>query len=356
MLFNRLGFYLINTLLASIALVMLLLVGLDLVFSLVNEVRDIGTGDYSFWHAALFLIMNMPQKIYQMFPMSALIGTLLGLGVLASNSELVVMQAAGISIHKITRTIVVIALGLGVMVWVLGEAVAPNLDRMANDMKASALSGGQTIKTSNGTWMRDGDDFVHVRKMYVGGHLEGVTRYLFDDNLELKKAIYASYGDYIHDHWVLKDIKVTEFNPEGITRHSDEESRWDSVLSPNILSVAGEKYLDKLSMIGLRHTIEYRKVNGLDAKPFELAFWEKIVQPFSIAVMMFLAVPFVFGPLRSATMGLRLLTGILVGFSFHTFNEMFGHLALVYHIPPILGATLPTLVFMSLGFYLMRRV
>lgn len=352
---KRLPLYLATTILTTIGMVMFLLLGLELIFSLVNEVRDIGTNDYTFLKASAVLALTIPQKIYQMFPMSALIGTLMGLGVLASHSELVVMQAAGISIRRITQTVVAIALVLGIIIWGVGEGVAPYLDKMSNHMKAQALSGGQALRTNHGTWVRDGDDFVHIRKLYVGGHLEGITRYQFDENLNLKKAIYASYGDYIDKRWVLKDIQETIFNDDSVSRETHESQNWDSVLSPNILSVVSEKYLDKLSMVGLKRTIDYRKANGLESKPFELAFWEKVMQPISVAVMMFLAIPFIFGPLRQATMGLRLVSGILVGFSFYTFNEMFGHLALVYQVPPIIGAVLPTFLFFILGLLLMRK-
>lgn len=351
---NRLYRYINKTILVTIGMVMLLLLGLDLVFSLVNEIRDIGTGDYGLWPAIQVLGLSVPQKIYQMFPMSALIGTLMGLGVLASNSELVVIQAAGISIRQITQSIVVLALVLGLLMLGLGEGAAPYLDKVAQGIKANAMSGGQALRTSHGTWLRDGDDFVHIRKLYVGGHLEGITRYQFNDSLELEKAIYASYGDYINKKWVLKDIQETKFG-ETITRQTKHEQVWHSSLSPSILSVVGEKYLEKLSMAGLVKTIQYRRHNGLDAKPFELALWEKISQPLSIAVMMFLAIPFIFGPLRQATMGLRLMSGILVGFAFMTINDMFGHLSLVYQTPPIIGAILPTFLFFGLGVLLLKR-
>ncbi len=190
-MFNRLSLYLGQTIIKTIAMVMLLLLGLDLVFTLVNEVRDIGTGDYGFIHAAMVLGLSIPQKIYQMFPMSALIGTLMGLGVLASNSELVVMQAAGISVRKITLSIVMVALALAMFVWGFGEGIAPYLDKLSHQVKATAMSGGQALRTSHGTWLRDGDDFVHIRKLYVGGHLEGITRYQFGDKLKLKKATDA---------------------------------------------------------------------------------------------------------------------------------------------------------------------
>ena len=355
-MFKKLDLYLVTTILGTLASVLVLLVGIDLIFTLINEVRDIGTGDYTYAKAALYFVLGLPQKVYEMFPMSALIGTLLGLGVLASHSELIAMQSLNFGVRRITRAIVLFSLIMAGFVWVLGEGVAPYSDSFARGLKSEALSGGQTIKTAHGTWLRDGHAFVHIRNMYAGGHLEGVTRYEFDKNLILEKAVYASYADYINDHWVLKDIQETHFYPDRVEKFSHESQDWKSVLSPKLLSVAGEKYLERLSMSGLWHTIQYRSKNGLDVHPFLLAFWQRLIQPISVAVMMFLAVPFIFGPLRSSTMGLRLVLGILMGFSFHTFNEMFGQFSLVYRLSPLLGATIPTALFFGIGIILLKRV
>ena len=168
-------------------------------------------------------------------------------------------------------------------------------------------------------------------------------------------ASYAQYGDYQGDHWVLYNIQETHFSPENVTSQNIAAARWDSVIDPNIVRVVGQKYLEKLSLVGLWQTISYRQKNSLHAGPYQLAFWQKCVQPFATLVMMFLAIPFVFGPLRSSTMGLRLMVGILIGFLFHTLNDLFGPLTLVYQVPPILGALLPTLLFFAVGVVLMRK-
>jgi lipopolysaccharide export system permease protein len=341
--------YIALTMLKSIGLTVFCLLGIEFIFSLVSELNNVGTGDYGILPALYYLLLSMPQKIYQLFPMAALVGTLMGLGILASHSELIVMRAAGLSKIQLSKVVFKTALGLAIATWLIGEGMGPYLDKLANDSKALALSGGQALKTAHGTWIRDGNEFIHVRALYVGGHLEGITRYQFNEKLKLQKAITASYADYIDQHWILYDIHETNFNQQDISQQHYAQQIWQSFLTPGILSVVGEKYLDRLSLKGLWRTIGYRSANGLDIRPYQLAFAEKIMQPFATTAMMLLAIPFIFGPLRNTSMGLKIVTGIFIGFCFYIFNELFGHLALVYGMSPFFGAALPTMVVAAAG-------
>lgn len=353
---NKLTLYIGKTILTAILLVMTLFIGLEFIFSLVNELRYVGTADYTLGQAFSYILLSMPQLLAQTFPMSALVGTLLGLGLLASRHELVVMQAAGLSVGDISKAVLKLALVLSLVVWVMGECLSPLAESVAHAKKAMALSAGQALRTVHGTWMRDGNSFIHINTMYATGHLEGVTRYEFDEDMQLKSASFARIADYATDHWVLQDIKETQFNDDSVTHQQIAEQHWKSNMDPQILSIVGVKDLEELSIIELWQTMKYRQANGLDARPYQLAFWQKIARPFATIVMMFLAIPFVFGPLRSATVGLRLLVGVLVGFTFYIFNQLFGPLTFVYHFSPVVGAWLPTVVFLGLGVVAVRKI
>jgi len=352
---NKITLYIAKTILVTILLAMLLFMGLDLIFSLVNELRFVGTGRYTIGQAALFILFSLPENIAEIFPMAALVGTLMGLGVLASRSELIVMRSAGLSIQAIIFAVLKLALLLVVLTWILGEWVAPALDKFAHQQKAIALSGGQALRTSHGTWMREGNTFIHIQAMLSNHHLKGITRYEFDKNMQLYRSSVAKEGKYEDQHWVLYDINQTQFEGERTIRQHMESMRWLSHIDPDILGIVNVKEIDELSLAGLWQAIEYRKNNHLDAKPYQLAFWQKIVRPFATLVMMFLAIPFIFGPLRSSTMGLRMLVGVFVGFGFYTVNQLFGPLTLVYSIPPVVGAWLPLFFFLGIGMLLLKR-
>lgn len=347
--------YIWKTLTSTILLALFLVFGIELIFSIVDEIRYVGKGDYTIWHMLLFNFLSIPQRIYQLFPMAALVGTLMGLGVLAANSELVVIRASGISVRQIIMIVLKFAFILAVAAWLLGECVAPFTDKLAMNQRAVVLGGGQTLKTDNGVWIRDDHKFINVQSVDIGGHLQGITCYEFDDQFALKQASKAAYADYIGDHWVLYNVNVTVFQESHLQTQTFSQMDWYSKIEPNILRIVGTKYLDELSMFGLWQTMMYRKHNNLDFRPYQLALWQKIMQPFAVIMMMFLAIPFIFGPLRASTQGFKLVIGIVVGFLFHTVNDLFGPLTLVYQIHPIVGACLPTVLFLLLGLYAQKK-
>jgi lipopolysaccharide export system permease protein len=156
--------------------------------------------------------------------------------------------------------------------------------------------------------------------------------------------------------WRLNKIQGTKFGPLKTEVLKTDKLIVPSLLEPEILETASVKHPERLSLMALYRTIEHRSKNELNAKTYELAFWRKIFQPGLIIIMVFIAVPFVFGPLRSSGMGYRIFTGILVAYVFHTFNSMFSPLAMVYQVPPIIAVLLPLMLFASVGFALLKRV
>lgn len=340
----------------AIAVVVFFLLALEIFFTLVNEIRYVGTGDYGFPEAIAYLLLKIPQSIYRMFPLSALLGCILGVGVLASNSELVAMRAAGVSYVSICTGVLKMGLFLCVIVWVLGEVVAPRADRLAQNQRALAMSGGQAMTTEQGTWMRDGSDFVHVQSMHVNGELEGITRYHFNDDFELEIASHAKTATRESDYWRLKDVEESRFHGDSVDSAHLSEKIWRSDLDPEVLRIVGTKYLEELSLGGLYNAIVYREANGLEYQSYSLAFWEKIFQPLVTLLMMVLGVTVIFGPLRNANLGLRILLGFIIGFVFYVFNHAVGPMALLVHIPPVVGALIPTMVMMTVVGVVISRI
>lgn len=348
--------YLAKQIIGIILMVSLALLGIDLFFSLVTELKAIGKAAYTLPDALIYLVLTAPTRFYVMFPWSALIGTLVALGMLANHRELVVMRCSSISVYRIALAIIKGASLLTFFVVLLGEGIAPIGERIAQNKRTLALSGGQSIQTPFGLWIRNGLLFVHIQTIKANGDLEGVTRYHFDENRKLKNVSVAEKAVKEGDKWRLHHIQGTRFegNRTEIIKENQEEVQ--SLLEPEILETATAKHPERLSLFALWRTIEHRSKNELNSKNYELAFWTKIFQPVLILIMVFLAVPFVFGPLRDASMGFRILAGIFVAYLFHTLNGMVAPLALVYQVPPILAVILPLALFSCVGFGLIKRV
>lgn len=347
--------YIGKTVLSSTVFSLLVLTCISGLFRFIEQLKSVGKGDYDALHAALFTLYSMPTDLEVFFPMAALIGGLTGLGALASSSELVVMQAAGLSRFNIVVSVMKTAILMIITVMIIGEWVAPAAQKQAREIRAQAISGGSLISAQQGVWAKDGANFVNIGVVEDTGRLNTITIYSFDDSLTLTGITNASSGIFQQDSWKLSDVTVLEMTPEQISKTEKAEMLWQSSLTPDKLGVVTIKRPEYLAIKDLVEYLDYLAANKQDGGRYELAFWRKIFAPITIAVMLFMALSFIFGPLRSVTMGARILLGVVTGFAFYMTNQIFGPISLVYQLPPILGALLPSLLFMGVSFYFIRQ-
>ncbi|MEW6353366.1 MAG: LPS export ABC transporter permease LptG [Pseudomonadota bacterium] len=339
----------------STLVVMLVLLALFFFLDFVDEFGDIGKGNYGVPQALQYILFSQPRRIYELFPLAALLGSLIGLGWLAGNSELVVMRAAGVSVAQITLAVMRVGLGLVLVVVFLGEVIAPPAELYAQSNRSIALSDRIALKTNYGFWTRDGLSFINIRTILPGERLGDIYIYEFDAQHQLRVATYAQKAYFEDDRWILQNITQSDIDPGGVhTRHIGRAA-WESLLSPDLINVVAIKP-EKLSTWELRKYINYLHDNGQSAQRYELAFWIKLTTPLVTAVMIFLAIPFVFGPLRSAAMGQRIVVGSLVGIGFHLFNQTFNQMGLIYNLSPLLSVLTPLTVFFITALVLTWRI
>lgn len=353
--------YLGKQVILAILLVTFALFGLDLFFNLVNELRFSGKGDYTISKVFIYLLLSAPSKMYSTFPWAALIGTLMCLGNLANHSELVILRVAGISVTRIAGSVLKAALLLMIPVILLGEVVAPAADEYAQKKRTLALSAGQSIQTQYGLWVKQGQTFIHVQSVRPNGELIGVTRYEFNDKRQLNEVSFAETAiPEKKDNWRLINVQGTRFKHMETQQAETQvfhypELRLSHLLDPDIVKTSTIKHLEHLALPVLWRTIIQLQENDLQSKPYQIAFWTKLLQPVVILVMVFLAVPFVFGPLRTVNMGFRIVCGIVVAFVFHMLNSFFAPMAVVYSLPPVLAVLVPIFVFTGIGLWMARR-
>lgn len=345
--------YIGKTVFAATFLSLFVLIGLSSIIKFVEQMKGIG-GSYDVWAAAYFVVLKVPVEIALFFPMAALIGALIGLGTMAGSSELVVMQAAGLSKLRIAGAVLKTAIPMVLAVMVLGEFVAPQTDKEAYSMRAQARSGAQQVSNKYGVWVKDANSFVSIGRMSRQSELFNVQLYFFDDLMQLKHAMLAKTGRYQGNSWLLKDVSSTFFLADQTETETLAEFVWKTELTPKNFEVILSDS-EKMSMIDIYHYIAYLEVNEQDASRYWLTFWRKAVLPFTVVVMMLLSVSFIFGGLRSVTMGTRLIFGIASGFVFHVSGELFGPFSLVFDLPPIWGALLPSLLVLMIAMYLLKR-
>lgn len=347
--------YIGRTVAVSTLLVISVLLALFTFFAFTEESERIGKGNYGTKEAFFYALMTMPKLINQLIPFSVLLGTTIGLGILAGSSELVAIRAAGVSVRDIVISVMKIGLVFVVITIVIAEVIAPRTERYAQTYRSVAMSDRLTLQGMNELWARDGDSFVNIRNILPGERLGQVYIFERGENYTLTRQLIAGSAIYRHGEWVLQDVVSSEIGADHVRSERYEHLPWRTQLSPDLLGVVTVK-ADTLSVWDTYQYMRYLQTNGLDASVYEQSLWGKLMGPLVTAVMVFLAVPFVFGPLRSVNIGQRVLVGSLLGIGFHIVNQLFAHMGIVYGINPVFSAMLPVLLAFLGGYLLLRRV
>jgi lipopolysaccharide export system permease protein len=328
---------------------------LDFLISFTGEMSEIGKAQYGFWQAIVFILLGTPQKIYEIFPMIAVLGTMLGLGMLAGNHELTAMRAAGVSLLRLIGAVLKTAAIITFVAIFIGEVVAPPAVQYAKLNRVRAMEHKISLNTDYGLWARDGDTYIHIRRVEHDGKLIGINLYVFDEFHSMRETYQARSAEYKGDTWLLQNVEHKKLTAEGISKTTVESMSWQTLLKPDIVSVVSVSPED-LSLWRLYGYIDYLHENHLDASHYELSFWTKLFSPLTITAMIFLAIPFIFGTLRGVGVGQRVFVGFLIGLTFFIVSRLIGQAGLVYTSYPLLPASLPPLIVLGLGVFLMRRV
>ncbi|OMH38288.1 LPS export ABC transporter permease LptG [Motiliproteus sp. MSK22-1] len=350
---KQLDRYIGKTVLSSCLVVMLTITGLDSLFAFIAELEDVSS-NYPLTSATVYTLLTVPRRLIEYMPMSIMVGSLVGLGVLANGSELTVMRAAGISKYRILGSVMIPVLLLVLVSGVIGEYVAPKTEQAAIAKRAAVFGGTRAIGTKHGIWHREGKWFLHINAVKPDGNLLGVTLYEFNEQEELASAGFAQQVDYLNDNWVLKNFRITYFEENRTRVALFNEQIWSVSLEPELLSVLSV-LPDNMSMRGLYRYSQYIEEQEIDASPYVLAFWKKFFLPLGIFALVLVAISSVFGSLRSVTMGQRIMVGVMIGIVFKIFQDLLGPASTVYGFSPLISALMPIFICFVAGSWLLRR-
>jgi len=342
-----------NILLISL-LALFSLVAIFSFFSLVDQLDDTGRGNYGVMDAIQYVLLTVPRLIYELFPIATVIGSMAALGMLANTSELAVIRTSGVSQMRLALSLIKVGLIFVVISMLIGEVIAPISEQAAQQKRSIALTKQISLKTKNGFWSRDGDNYINIRKILPGDKVEEIYIYEFDEDHKLISSIRASNAEYAEDRWILHDILKTEISEQQVTTVHYDTAEWEALLNPEVIDMITIKPR-YLSIKGLMSYIKYLKANNQNSRLYVQAFWSKIVNPFAIMAMILLSICVVKCEGRPIGLGQRVFMGALLGVSFHLVNQVSGHLGIVYGVPAFLSVTLPTILVLSYIFYTLNK-
>jgi lipopolysaccharide export system permease protein len=352
---NLLDRYVIRAMLGGVFVVMAVLLSLSALFLFANQQDDIGVGTYSAIDAFSFVLLNVPQQIYELLPIGVLIGTLLGLGQLARGSELTVMRAAGVSVWRVAGSVAMAAFMLMTLAVVCGEFLAPPLQAMAKQQKALSKFSNISFARRGGAWVRDGNRLINVMQQSGRSEFGGMRVFeLSPDHRLVSVSTAATASVALDGSWKLTQYATTRFDNEVIQSNQEASRVFSSAVGGDFLAltVVQPRELETRVLFGL---IRHLRENGLDSASQEFAFWSRIARTTAILFAALLAVPFVFGSLRSAGSGARIVVGVLLGVSFFFVQRTLESGAIVFQASPMVLAWFPTLLMATAALILIAR-
>ena len=398
--------YLWREIAGATVFVLLALVGIFALFDLINQLGDVGRVNYQFIHALAFVALLVPAHTYELMPIAALIGTIYALSKLAANSEFTIMRVSGMTTQKLGGAVLGVGLGLVALAYLFGELLAPPAEDLAQRFKQRAI--GQSIgqEFRSGVWVRDlahAHDgiperlrFVNVARVNPDGSVDWWRIFEFDPQLRLRSMSTASRGTYEAGRgWRLVNVVDTQIPaldlgaggpragapdpaanpaanpavnptanptinpalatapgnlaPDTATRVVREESRlWESDLTPAIFGVLLVQP-ERQSAVALYRYIGHLAENHQRTDRYEIALWKKLFYPLVCLVMMAMALPFAYLHVRAGSVSLKIFAGIMLGVIFYAMNKLFSHLGLINTWPPVVVASLPALVALSVA-------
>jgi lipopolysaccharide export system permease protein len=339
---NTLDRYLYRTVLVYTAMAMAVLLTLGALFLFISQQSDIGVGNYGAADAFLFTMLNLPQSAFELLPIGALIGALMGLGHLASGSELVVTRASGVSVWRIAWPVGLAGLTLALIMYGTGEYAAPPLAQFAKREKTTDKLADVSFAGSSSAWVKDGTLILRVQTGEVDQAFGGVSLFQLDGPTKLRsiqRAARISVAD--PGRWSLHNVKTSRFADDHVSGDLVNAVSMQSSVNPEFLGLAATDP-QLLTLRGLASYIDHLRRNNLETAVYEIGYWSRIARLFAVIVVTLLALPFVFGPLRTTGAGTRTVIGVLLGVVFFLITGTVEKGGQLFGLNPALVGWLPT--------------
>ena len=335
-------------------LTLLVLVSLSLFFVFIGELEDVGKGNYSSLLAVEFVVLLFPGKAVEFMPLAIMLGTILSLGSLASNSEIIAMQAAGVSVTRLLRAVIQSALVLAFLSFMLADWVVPASETSARQIRSAAINRTAAIRGKEGLWIKDEDSILHIKLLMPNGVARDLQIHSFDDQGRLISAISADSAIPEGENWRLQKVRETRFENQKVSTAEFDQLTYPGKISDNLLDALLIEPR-QMSSSNLYTYLEFLQQNNLNADVERLTFWQKLFSPVTVIIMCVLAVPFTLGSQRQGNAGQRLMMGILLGLSYVVTDRLFIQIGSHLGFSPVINAISAGLLFLLLAIYLLIR-
>jgi len=344
--------YIANTLLTYSIVVLLVWLSIYSFFNFLAELNSVGTFKYTILEAFKYIILQLPEVAYDQVSAVILLGCVLGMGHLATTGQLIILRASGISILKLTWLTLKNAIIFLIFIAMIGELVAPNLTAYAENERSNALGQNSLSISQDGFWIRDGDNFINVKNNVDGSLFNGITLIEINKSNKIERVVKSNSAIFNG-----QSINMDKANIVSI----DSTSTFDDIVLKELnlykqrvafdqdLIESLEKEPKDLTTFTILKQIKFLTDNKLRAEVFEVELYKRLVKPITLISMILLAMLFIFGSTRDASLGRKIFFGVAIGLSFELVSRIGGALALSFDFSPLLSTFVPTIAIMIIA-------
>jgi lipopolysaccharide export system permease protein len=341
--------------LTAVALVTLGFIGLFYFFDFVDELQAVGrysAAGYTAVQAMAYVALMIPSHIYELLPITVLIGTIFVMARLAQSSEFTILRTSGLGPWRALQTLLALGVGFVLLTFVVGDYLAPLADRTAQRLKAPYQGNFTVGKT--GAWLREKQSFgqyaVNVGSLAPDSSMRDVRIFEFDNFGTLVSMVQAKQARFSEDEsWQLSAVDRTEFSSKDaksyhVERFMMQSYRWPTQVNAEMVVTAILRP-ERMGTVDLFEYIQHLNTNGQSSQKYEIQFWKKVFYPMSCLVMVVLALPFAYLHFRSGSITRYVFGGVMAGISFVLLNNVLGDLGALQGWQPWLTAALPGLIY-----------
>lgn len=346
--------YIAHQVLIGFMLATAILLPLFSFFDLLDQLEAVGKGTYRIKDAFLYTAMLLPRRFIQITPFVALLGTVIALGKLAVNSELIAIRVAGISPLRISMAPLSVGILMLLSVAILEQFVASQLQQKAITYRAIALEQSAELGKNLGIWTRNEQNILRIGHMLHAKRAADIEILQLDQVGFLLTHTLAQYANIIDDDiWELSNVVIRTFKDDQILATRADTLNWPSFLNPeDILTLT--KSPESLSPLELVRHVEFLRSTGQDADSYALALWRKAGSALMTVAMLLLSIPFVFGSIRTGLSN-KLVFAALIGIAVYLLDQIIANAGLILRLNPPFIALFPGLVMIILANIWLRR-
>ena len=344
--------YIANTLLTYSIVVLLVWLSIYSFFNFLAELNSVGTVNYSILEAFKYIVLQLPEVAYDQVSPVILLGCVLGMGHLATTGQLIILRASGISILKITWLTLKNAIIFLILITMVGELVAPTLTTYAENERSNALGQNSLSSSQDGFWIRDGDNFINVENNVDGSLFNGITVIEVNKSNKIERVVESKSAIFDGQNINMDSTNIFSINSANLFDKISLKERnlyKKRVAFDQDLIDSLEKEPKDLTTFTILKQIQFLTDNKLRAEVFEVELYKRLVKPITLVAMILLAMLFIFGSTRDATLGRKIFFGVAIGLSFELISRIGGALALSFDFSPIISTFVPAIAIMIIA-------